>query len=51
MNPALVEVVKIVCVSVGWIGILAVFMWWKDRHKPEQEIPLSENKLQRSKAA
>jgi hypothetical protein len=27
------EAVKILAVSVGWIGGLTLFVWWKEKHR------------------
>ncbi len=32
LNPAFVEILKIVTVSVGWIGGLTLFLLWKEKH-------------------
>jgi hypothetical protein len=31
-TPAIIEVSKVLLVSVGWIGALTAFVYWKDKH-------------------
>ncbi|MEO6233556.1 MAG: hypothetical protein ABJB11_18140 [Ferruginibacter sp.] len=31
-SPLLVEVGKVLLVTIGWIGGLAAFVYWKDKH-------------------
>ncbi len=38
VSPAVVELAKILAVSFGWIGALALFMWWKDRRKSRDTV-------------
>jgi hypothetical protein len=38
ITPALIELAKILAVSFGWIGALALFMWWKDRRKTRGNV-------------
>ena len=33
LSPAAIEAIKVVAVSVSWVGGLAAFMWWKDKRK------------------
>ena len=33
LSPAAFEAIKVVAVSVSWVGGLAAFMWWKDKRK------------------
>ena len=33
MNPAYLELVKIFVGSIGWIGGLTLFMWWREKNK------------------
>ena len=32
-SPVIIEVTKVLLVSVGWIGGLTAFVYWKDKHK------------------
>jgi hypothetical protein len=31
-SPVIIEVTKVLLVSVGWIGGLTAFVYWKDKH-------------------
>ena len=31
-SPVIIEVSKVLLVSVGWIGGLTAFVYWKDKH-------------------
>ena len=33
LSPAAFEAIKVIAVSVSWVGGLATFMWWKDKRK------------------
>ncbi|CAN5408654.1 hypothetical protein BH11BAC5_BH11BAC5_13080 [soil metagenome] len=32
-NPLIIEVSKVLLVSLGWIGGLTAFVYWKDKHQ------------------
>lgn len=32
-SPILLEVGKMLLVTIGWVGGLAAFVYWKDKHK------------------
>lgn len=38
-SNVIIEVTKVLLVSVGWIGGLTAFVYWKDKHKTN--IPVS----------
>lgn len=31
-SPVIIEISKLLLVSVGWIGGLTAFVYWKDKH-------------------
>jgi hypothetical protein len=33
MDPAYMDIIKIFVGSIGWIGSLTIFMWWKEKRK------------------
>jgi len=33
LNPTLVEIIKILCVSFGWIGGLIAYIWMNEKRK------------------
>jgi len=37
IDPAYIDIIKIFAGSIGWIGSLTIFMWWKEKRK--QSIP------------
>ena len=38
-NTVIIEVTKVLLVSLGWIGGLTAFVYWKDKQK--KNIPVS----------
>jgi hypothetical protein len=40
MDSAYLDIVKIFAGSIGWIGGLSFFMWWKDRNK-KKLVPIN----------
>jgi hypothetical protein len=45
IDPAYMDLVKIFAGSIGWIGSLTIFMWWKEKRK---QATLSLAKINRS---
>jgi hypothetical protein len=39
LDPAYVEMAKIFGGSIGWVGSLALFMWWRDKKK---QLPIAQ---------
>jgi len=41
LNPVLTEVVKMLSVSIGWIGGLVIFMWWREKNRKHAPVYIS----------
>ncbi len=33
MDSSYLDIIKIFAGSIGWIGSLTLYMWWKEKHK------------------